>query len=220
LISFWARSSVMTEAEWLACRDPDRMLRFVFGSVKAGGRRFRLFAAACCRRVESLQGSRGNRRAVEAAERYADGLATDGELADASAAATLPAVRATAASLGHTAAVLASHAAANKVVTEAHGNRRAARAAERVAQSGLLRDIFGNPFRPARLDPRWLSWDDATVLKLAEAIYEERHYGDLPVLADALEDAGCDQADLLAHLRGPGPHVRGCWVVDLLLGKE
>ena len=58
------------------------------------------------------------------------------------------------------------------------------------------------------------------MLNLAQAIYEERRFGDLPVLADALEEAGCTDADILSHCRGPGPHVRGCWVVDLLLGKQ
>jgi hypothetical protein len=80
----------------------------------------------------------------------------------------------------------------------------------------LLRDIFGNPFRPAAIDPRWLT---STAVSLAGAIYEERAFDRLPILADALEDAGCDNADILTHLRGEGPHARGCWAVDLVLGK-
>jgi hypothetical protein len=91
---------------------------------------------------------------------------------------------------------------------------------ERAEQARLLRCIFGNPFRPMQADGAWLRWNDATIVKIAEAIYEERCFGDLPILADALEDAGCDNADLLAHCREPGEHVRGCWVVDLLLGKS
>jgi len=83
----------------------------------------------------------------------------------------------------------------------------------------LLRDVFGNPFRPTPVDPAWLSWRDGTVAKLARAFYAEGRFGDLPVLGDALEEAGCDDPALLAHCRGPGPHSRGCWVVDLLLGK-
>jgi hypothetical protein len=70
------------------------------------------------------------------------------------------------------------------------------------------------------LHPSWLRWDDGTIPKLAQAIYDERAFDHLPVLADALEEAGCANADILAHCRGPGEHVRGCWVVDLLLGKE
>jgi hypothetical protein len=91
---------------------------------------------------------------------------------------------------------------------------------EQRAQSDLLRDIFGNPFRPVSLNPDWLTWNDGTVSKLAQAIYDERRYQDLPALADALEEAGCTNADILDHCRRPGEHVRGCWVVDLLLGKE
>ncbi len=85
---------------------------------------------------------------------------------------------------------------------------------------GLLRHIIGNLFRPARIDPTLLLWNDGTVRKIAQAIYDERAFERLPILADALEDAGCDNADILNHCRQPGVHVRGCWVVDLLLGKQ
>jgi hypothetical protein len=81
----------------------------------------------------------------------------------------------------------------------------------------LVRDVFGNPFRPVAVDPRWRT---ETVLALAQGAYADRAFDRLPILADALQDAGCDNADVLDHCRGPGPHVRGCWVVDLILGKE
>ena len=84
-------------------------------------------------------------------------------------------------------------------------------------QSNLIRDIFGNPFRPVTIDPAWLT---STVVSLARPIYAERAFDRLPMLADALEDAGCDNADILNHCRQPGEHVRGCWCVDSLLGKE
>jgi len=84
-------------------------------------------------------------------------------------------------------------------------------------QSVLLRDIFGNPFRPVALDPRWRN---ETVVALASGIYADRAFDRMPILADALEEAGCDDLEVLNHCRGPGPHVRGCWVVDLVLGKE
>jgi hypothetical protein len=87
-------------------------------------------------------------------------------------------------------------------------------------QAELLRCIFGNPFRPAIVDPSWLTWNAGTVVQLAETIYAERRFGDLPVLADALEEAGCANEDILNHCRAPGEHARGCWVVDLLLGKQ
>ncbi|QDU22206.1 hypothetical protein [Urbifossiella limnaea] len=88
---------------------------------------------------------------------------------------------------------------------------------EREATRDLVRDIFGNPFRPVPFDP---SWRTEAVVGLARGMYESRDFGPIPVLADALEDAGCADADVLGHCRGPGPHVRGCWVVDLVLGKE
>jgi hypothetical protein len=88
--------------------------------------------------------------------------------------------------------------------------------AEKHAQTQLIRDIFGNPFRSVALDPRWLT---SSVLDLARAIYDERAFDRLPILADALMDAGCDSGEVLDHCRGDGPHVRGCWVVDLLTGR-
>jgi hypothetical protein len=81
----------------------------------------------------------------------------------------------------------------------------------------VFRDVFGNPFRPVCVDPSWLT---STVAGLARAIYADGALARLPALASALEEAGCTEADLLVHCRGPGPHVRGCWVVDLLLNKR
>jgi hypothetical protein len=89
------------------------------------------------------------------------------------------------------------------------------------AKADFLRCIFGPLlFRPITIDPKWLTWNDGTVPNLAQAIYDERRFEDTPILADALMDAGCHDEEILAHCRGPGPHVRGCWVVDLLLAKE
>jgi hypothetical protein len=93
--------------------------------------------------------------------------------------------------------------------------------AERTPLCDLLRDIVGNPFRPApAVDEAVLRWSDGTVRRIAEGIYEERAFDRLPILADALLDAGCDNEELLAHLRTEGPHVRSCWALDLLLGRE
>ena len=80
----------------------------------------------------------------------------------------------------------------------------------------LLREAFGNPFRPRRQDPAWLAWNDGAIRKMAQTIYDDRAFDRLPLLADALEDAGCTDADILSHCRTPGDHVRGCWVVDLV----
>jgi hypothetical protein len=85
------------------------------------------------------------------------------------------------------------------------------------AKNAIFHDIFGNPFRAVAFNPSWRTTD---ALGVARAMYAARDFAAMPILADALEDAGCDSADVLAHCRGDGPHVRGCWVVDLILGKE
>jgi hypothetical protein len=96
------------------------------------------------------------------------------------------------------------------------------------AQSDLIREIFGNPFRPAvEINPAWLEWQHDIVQEFARTAYENRRLprgtldpGRLGLLGDALEDAGCTDAALLGHLREPGPHVRGCWALDLILSKD
>ena len=240
----------MTEAEWLACTDSQKLHVFLW--VKAsdglkwnegrGQRKLRLFAVACCRRIWHLLIDKRSQEAVEVAERYADGRATDEELEIASVAADavwhadmkraakerkwdrrsrLPYYGASAAAYnvaiplgwwGGAPAFVAPDKIARETVPDT--------GAEGSAQCVLLWDIFGNPFRPASLNAAWLAWNDGTVPKLAQAIYDERAFDRLPVLADALEEAGCHDPDILAHCRQPGEHVRGCWLVDLLVGKE
>jgi hypothetical protein len=89
--------------------------------------------------------------------------------------------------------------------------------ADKQVQAALLRCIFGSPFRPAHVVPTWRT---PAAIALAQAVYDDRCFQDLPILADALEEASCTDADMLQHLRGAGPHARGCWAVDLVLGKE
>ena len=86
--------------------------------------------------------------------------------------------------------------------------------AESEAHASLFRDIFGNLSRPVTVDSSWLT---STAVSLARQMYESRDFSAMPILADALQDAGCDSAAVLDHCRGPGPHVRGCWVVELIL---
>ena len=88
------------------------------------------------------------------------------------------------------------------------------------AQCRVLHEIVGNPFRPAVVDPSWLTWNDGTIDRIVRPLHRELAFDRLPILADALEDAGCHNADILNHCRESGEHVRGCWVIDLLLGKE
>jgi hypothetical protein len=88
---------------------------------------------------------------------------------------------------------------------------------DKVQYRSLLPEIWGNPFLPASFSVAWRTND---AVALARQMYESRDFGAMPILADALQEAGCDNEDILAHCRGDGPHVRGCWVVDLVLGKE
>jgi hypothetical protein len=96
------------------------------------------------------------------------------------------------------------------------GGRMTATAADKYVCQ-LFRCVFGNPFRPVTFDRRWRSAD---AVGIARGIYEDRAFDRLPILADALEDAGCDHKNVLDHCRKPGPHARGCWVVDLVLGRK
>jgi hypothetical protein len=233
----------MTEAIWLASGNPGPMLMWVRGIASA--RKLRLFACACCRRIGHLLIDPRAQDALATAERFADGLAGDGERSTARKAAqqasqtravipwpTAPRWERRAASAVYYAAAADAWEAADHardLATEAllwrAGGYDAPKwqevgKAERLAQADLVRDLFGSlPFRSVPVNPSWLAWDGGTVTKLAAAVYDERAFDRLPILADALEEAGCAEEALLSHLRGPGPHVRGCWAVDLLLGK-
>jgi hypothetical protein len=340
----------MTEAEWLACAEPQPMLDHMRGRIS--DRKLRLFAVACCRQVWHLLPDEQCRRAVEIAERYADGLARKKELAVAFAAiwpsvekrlldrvveqdklpkareqAGMAAAAAAAVARGRThwvdawlalppvegvmphsapwdeAALALAHAAWDQVcfkidvpsgdaVHELDAWSRAweeadregykeveafrAWAFERLTESlrpgsrrttgkrkpranpvspraagcdgnsrqpsesvrpclpdfdlvykeahrnqcAVLRDLVGNPFHQVQVDPSWIHPNDSAVKKIARAIYQERQFNDMPILADALEEAGCDNEDILSHCRSEGLHVRGCWVVDLLLDLQ
>jgi hypothetical protein len=209
----------MTEAEWLACTDPNPMLEFLQGTGKASDRKFRLFSVACCRKAWHRIPKAVSRKAVDLAEAAADdpGLLKNFPYT----AAYDPRWVAHKLGLGKgKRGDVAEHAAYG--TTYFFGVAAASRTVEcGLGDCQLFRDIFGPlPFCPLSADSSWLAWNDRTVVKLARTIYDERLFDRLPILADALEDAGCSDADLLAHSRGAGPHVRGCWVVDLLLGKE
>jgi hypothetical protein len=228
----------MTEAQWLACTNPTPMLEFL--RDKASKRKLQLFVCAACRRQWPLLQEERIRNAVEISERYADGTVGDPELASvaitawfvvrplptnapahrarwAAAWSAAPANRyfaenASAYLLGATGGIVNFLLGVLGIVTAQP---------ERFSQAGLLCDIFGIPFRPTPSLPiAVLAWNDRTVLRIAQGIYEERAFDSLAILADALLDAGCDNEDLLAHCRSAGPHVRGCWAVDLILGKS
>jgi hypothetical protein len=214
----------MTEQEWLKCTSPEEMLDYL--EDRAGKRKYLLFASACERRLWDRPDC--ERDKVVATEQYADGeehaahaviIPTEGITLAAYITSVSPLEFASGES--SYVAEYAAHLAAEQWSGSRDGRHerawRPALAAEKAEQCALLRDIFGNPFRPALLDPRWQT---AAVVAMARTIYEERKWDELPVLADALEEAGCAVPAVLSHCRGGGEHVRGCWVVDLVLGKK
>jgi len=226
------RGVAVSEELWIAGIDPHQMSQFL--GAAPSERKLRLFACACARRVwHTLFAGDPSRRAVESAERFADNPDNPEELKWARAAIVRAlewhpgewafdvAYWTCSPSLVEQVWGAASCAAltATKRTLKSRGHAQAdqVRAREEEVQSSLLRDIFGNPFSPVAFDPRWLTTD---VVALARGIYEDRAFDRLPLLADALMDAGCDSDDILSHCRSEGPHVRGCWVVDLVLGKE
>jgi hypothetical protein len=216
------------------------MLEFVRGKIS--DRKLRLFAAACCRRIWPLLVDARSRNAVEAAERCAEGRVAEEEweilrreAVAAFQAAITPACQnanapRTAGCAGARAALLslwadaweaaggAAYQAANAARRAPDADFSAAYTEAGFAQAGLFRDVVGNPFHLVSLDPSWLTWNDGTVPRIAQAIYNDRSFHLMPIMADALEDAGCMDGGILVHCRAPRDHVRGCWVLDLLLG--
>ena len=234
----------MTEKQWRECLDPERM--FQFFARAASARKLRLFCCACCRRIWELLPTE-SRAGVEVSERFADGLVSAAkcrvafEQAEAvalergrpwspdaftyatSSAGDASTLHATTVPMAISAASTASKAvgcAAGEIASDEDYDRTSDAAArqEVVEQSRLVRDIFGNPFRPVAFDAAWRTSD---VVLLANGIYEEKAFDRMPILADALQDAGCDSDALLSHLRDTSAtHVRGCWALDLVLGKQ
>jgi hypothetical protein len=236
----------MTEAEWLACDHPRPMLTFLNNTVS--DRSLRLLAVACCWRVGHLADQEGEvarlegRALLELAERLADGEATDQEcdqvpapdygsanhFQNAARLAALQDVRNNVEDSLDTAALVAGVAAyvavgeRNPHATDLVGEdaMMEAREKEWEEQAALIRELFGNPFRPSSVGAFLLVWSEGIIRKLAEGIHADRAFDRMPILADALEEAGCADDAILTHLRSPGPHVRGCWALDLLLGKS
>jgi hypothetical protein len=211
----------MTEPEWLASGDPRAMFRHCHGLLS--DRKKRLYLVGCCRDVWDEIEDEGSRQAVLAAERFADGLAPADELQLAYYAAyrtywlsrEIPDPGGLRAQIAAAAAGTVWGLESNSDLPWAIGPETGL-ARDAARQAELLRCVLGNPFRPVTLDPSWLT---STVASLAQGIYAERAFDRLPILCDALQDAGCDSADILDHCRGPGPHARGCWVIDLVLGE-
>jgi hypothetical protein len=214
---------ITTEAEWVACTDPKPMLEFLKG--RASERKLRLFGCACVRRIWGHLTNEHSKRSVELAERFADGQATGEELAAARANACQAALTIADYAASYTAFADASdsadayNASAGVMAYAAAPDNARGRKAECAAQADLCRDIFGNPFQTVAVDPVILIWQNGTVQRLAQDLSEKGEFDGLPILGDALEDAGCLNTALLSHCRQKAEHVRGCWLLDLLTAK-
>ena len=227
----------MTESEWLVATDWRRMKPKIKVSKTVEPRKVRLFAVACCRRIAHLFEDARTDEVLELAEQFADGHVTRKRL-DKAEGAALKAIREAVSQYGPNALAWARdapwRAARDTAVYEGAESCLRALAPntkdELRAQTALFREVFGNPYHRVRCDPAWLTTD---VVALARGIYDERAFDRMPILADALQDAGCDSDLILNHCRDtafllgeppagspkapPVTHVRGCWVVDLLL---
>lgn len=219
----------MTEAEWFTVADWHQHFQYLGDTVSP--RKLRLLAAGFCRLVWDRFEDAECREAVETAERYADGRATVQELEECRQPCRVIAVQA--------------RDLANRLISDANpeprlrqeirsdlawaaaavlgGQLEIDKIGSRVAhtesleeQRSVLFDLFGNPFRPVLFDP---SWRTSTVLALARPMLDRGDFTAMPILADALQDAGCEDEQVLEHCREGCPHFRGCWVVDGLLGK-
>jgi hypothetical protein len=219
----------MTENEWLACTRPIDMFQYL--QDQSTQRKRRLFVCACGRQMWDLLFDERSRQAIEVGERYADGEATKHELVVAYLAAfsCFGSTCSYGASTGYQPARLAAGAAAMlrvfiqsdyRLSTQWHDEQWPAHVV-------LLRDVFANPFQRVSVLSFWLEWDSGRIPELARSIYNDRllpsgllNPDRFPALADALEEAGCRDGFILSHCRSEEPHVRGCWLIDLLLNNE
>lgn len=203
----------MMEGEWQTAREPHGLLGYLQSSGIASDRKLRLFAVACSHRIWSHIDSQG-RMAVEVAERFADGSATPEELRAARLACQGAGLQTSWYAAVSNAAIAARNAARSAQAGAASQDQESA---ELLAQSNLLRDIFGNPFRPITIEPGCRAPE---VLGMAQTMYERDCFDGLSALSLALEKAGCTAQEVLEHCRAPGIHVRGCWVIDAILDKQ
>ncbi|MGF1580780.1 MAG: hypothetical protein ACFCD0_15570 [Gemmataceae bacterium] len=232
----------MTEDKWFACQNPDHLLDYVQDQIS--DRKLRLFVCACVRMVWDLLIDDRSRRAVDCGERLANGHLSYAQTRNVGLAARSAELSFRDSnfrgSQGRMQAYHAARAAALTLVPNADLMRlgptfcelaqieklsqleppAAVRRRVRSAQSRLLRCLVGNPFRPMYVEPRCLVWNGGIIVKIAQRIDESRNYGHLPVLADALEEAGCSNEVILEHCREGTTHAKGCHVLDCILSRE
>lgn len=206
----------MTEQDWLKHPSLSQMLSHLASTKQLiSSRKFRLLGCAICRLYWERVKDPRSRLAVEVVERFVDGQARCKDMQ----AAHLEAAKVRGAQ-GRTLAAVAAYA------SQARPSLGNPTSVPHRVQCQLLCELVGNPFRKVKIARAWLRWRERTVCRLAQAAFEKRDANGLlerdrlAILADALEESGCTSADLLGHLRGPGPHVQGCWVLDLLLDKK
>jgi hypothetical protein len=204
----------MTEAEWKICTEPQTMLEFLRrkGCLESApapcGRKLRFFAEAYS--VRTPFRFRFVHRAFEVTKRYAEGRASCEDL-------IVPGQRAVVSRDAYN-KFLAVWILGEEILYSLYRLTGMLDLPEKRSGADILRCVFGPlPFRPIALDPLWLT---SSVTSLASSIDQDNAFDRLPILADALEDCGCSNHEVLSHLRGGGEHTRGCWVVDLLLGKS
>jgi len=237
----------MNESEWLTATVPAQMLDYLENNVNA--RKWRLFGCAMLRQVWHHLIDERSQRAVEMAERFAEGQASREEMVQAREAALHVVegidLRTTVCDAGWSASRAAVYVSDPRPVTAARISSMLTivsaapwtpktggeslfeergeperKAIAMLAGCDLVREIFGNPFRPVAIQPAWLRWNQGTVAGMAGIIAVERRYREMPILADALEEAGCAVDSILSHCRQGRNHVLGCWVLDALLGLK
>jgi hypothetical protein len=238
----------MTEEEWLSAEFSDPLLRFI--EPKVTDRKLHCYAIACARRIAQLLVDPSSLHGVEVMERFVEGQCTADEMRQLSwdvegaafavqggigvpflhLADQLPhsfiseLVANNTYSFQSARDILTSAAYFVDAIFSPEPWERRKRLWPPNAQGSIFRpvplvhEVFGNPFRPVSFSPEWRT---STAVAIAKSMYDSRDFAPMPLLADALQDAGCEHADILDHCReANGTHVRGCWVVDLVLGKS
>jgi hypothetical protein len=212
-------SEAEQEALWYASSDPAKMLDLLEGAFADGEiseRKIRLFVCACCRRLWHKLSPETRQNHVDVAERYVDGRATREEFEVVDWAREEPKELAIAACCRWDFDPYGGLYYLHYEIQAAFQKDKLG-TTESAAQAHLLRDIFRVPYpRPVTFD---LAWKTTEVIALANTIYDKLAFDRMPILADALEEAGCHNAEILSHCREPADHVRGCWLIDLILGK-
>ena len=206
---FW--NEPMNDAEWRYTTDAEEMERYLHGLEGVASRRkWLLFVCGFIRLRPGNAHGDVERLMVEVLERYADEEIELASLRQFSRRLPLGDLIGLIAGGIDSLSSLRTYLLAIGIAIEEQAFER----------SNLLREIFGNPFRRPVLDPTWLAWESGQIPKLAREIYDSRRFADMRVLGDALQDAGCRDDDVLSHCRSASPHVRGCWLLDALLGLD